>query len=219
MNESYELLIQRLVDNELDEAGRVEFLRTAEAHQELWRQTALAFVEDRIWSSVVLRQSDKTACRPHGAGTGKVSIGGPGPWWRRYGPPLMMTAAAVFLVFSLALRFNPATPAGLPQTPPAVAGGFAGSGSDTTAGPGQRLASQPLSLQVEDGLEVPIYEDRELFREELKRWFRLDPRLVQRFEQAGLQLQPEISYLTGSSQDGRPLIVPIQRFYVTNIGQ
>ena len=223
MNEKHELIIQRMVDNELDETQRAEFLKLADTQPELWRQAALAFVEDRVWSSVVSSKPiagesvlDSSA-RP---GKEKVLVTRGQPWWLKYGPPLMITAASVLVVLSLALRFNP-----VERTPgPAPVADFAQQTEPPTEleslGPqGSQLASQPMRLQVNEKFDVPVYEDREQFRSELQRLSQLKPGLLERFQNAGYDVQPDIQYIRGNSQDGRSFIVPIQRFQIRRMGQ
>ena len=219
MNANYEQLIQRMVDNELDESQRTEFLKLAESHPELWRETALAFVEDQIWSGAVTRQRRPVESPIPGAGTEKAAFPRRSVWWMQYGPQLMMTAASVMLVLSLALRFNP-----VPQLPgPAPDAAVARSAPETppsaSLGPGGQLVSQPLRLQVNDSFDVPIYEDEARFREELQRLSQLDPATLKRFQQAGYQVRPDIQYLQGNSQDGRSFIVPVQRLQIRRMGQ
>ena len=57
MNPELEIAVQRLVDNELTKQQLAEFLRQAEADPQLWRMATLAFVEDRVWSSVANQRS------------------------------------------------------------------------------------------------------------------------------------------------------------------
>ncbi len=45
--------LQRLVDGELDSKQRREFLMAMDNDPKLWREVALAFVEDRIWRTDV----------------------------------------------------------------------------------------------------------------------------------------------------------------------
>lgn len=222
MNPNHKQMIQRLVDNELNENQRTELLKLAEAHPELWRQTALAFVEDQVWSGVMGRAADPADRSKesviHRAGTEKAMVRGRRSWWLRYGPQLLMTAASVLLVLSLALRFNP-----VQQTPgPAPQGSVAKMAPTTppgSLGPGGQLVSQPLRLQVNDNVDVPVYEDRDRFRSELQRLSQLDPATLKQFQEAGYLVQPDIQFVRGNSQDGRAFIVPIQRLQIRRVIQ
>ena len=224
MNEKHELMIQRMVDDELDENQRAEFLKLADTNPELWRETALAFVEDRVWSSVVSEPASsesKLAATSNGKPEREAPAARRRPWWWQYGPQLMMTAALVMFVFALSLRFNP-----VDRSPGAPSDGDIARNNDPITEPeespgpgGSQLVSQPMRLQVNDNFDVPVYEDPQRFREELQRLTHLDPGLLKRFEEAGYQVVPDIQYITGNSQDGRSFIVPIQRFQVRRLGQ
>ena len=170
MNETHELMIQRLIDNELDEQGRREFLNQAELNPELWRLTTLAFVEDRIWSSVVqertdprsIIETDNKAAVVGGAGTERVStvstIAVQKPWWLRYGPQLLMTAASFLFVLALALRFNPVEEPSAGSTSDDVVSGTPDLNDEAAPLPplpplgpdGSQLVSQPYSLRLNE---------------------------------------------------------------------
>lgn len=51
--ETFEIKLQRLTDAEMTDADRREFLRSIDERPELWREVALAFVEEQIWASEV----------------------------------------------------------------------------------------------------------------------------------------------------------------------
>jgi len=134
---------------------------------------------------------------------------------------MLMTAASVLFVFSLALRFNPvdgssgtsAREAGVvqPAKPPIQ--------KDNLGPDGSQLVSEPYRLQLNDGLEFPIYEDQDRFRKELQRVRELGPDLLQRFRDAGYHVEPDVRYITGNSKDGRSILLPIQSFQVRRLGQ
>ena len=240
MNEKHELMIQRLVDNELDEQGRTEFLRQAESNPELWRQAVLSFVEDCVWSSTVgftgssnqagtNSKTNQTAAgdsiAKDGAGTENVVTTRQKPWWLQYGPQLMMTAASVLFVLTLALQLNPVgnrnaanddlvanrspeSPSTEERTDP----------KDPLGPSGSQYASEPYRVRMND-VEVPVYEDPSRFRQEILKAGELDPAVLERFQQAGLRVQPDFRYIAGRLGDGRSVLVPVQSFRVKRIGQ
>ena len=220
MNQKHEQMIQRLIDNELNEQDRAEVLKYAEQHPELWRQISLAFVEDRVWSSFVSADSNQTAAVVDEAGTGKTSTARRRPWWLQYGPQLMMTAASVLFVLTLALQLNP-----VDRRPgPAPSGGSmaqkpdSGLPADDLIRDGEQLVSEPYRLQMGD-MELPVYDDRGRFEQELQRIQELDPAMARRFLDAGYHIQPDVHYITGALPDGRRVVMPVQRFQVIRIGQ
>ena len=161
-------MIQRMVDDELDEIQRAEFLKYAEANPRVWRETALAFVEDRVWSSAMIEQTSGTNERFQGAGTHKLSPVRRKSYWSQYGSQLLITAATVLLVFSLALRFNPVDHSSNPSSSDGMIVQPAQPPADRdNLGPeGSQLAVQPLRLHVNENFDVPIYEDVVRFRQE-----------------------------------------------------
>ena len=241
MNETHELMIQRLIDNELDEQGRREFLNQAELNPELWRLTTLAFVEDRIWSSVVqertdprsIIETDNKAAVVGGAGTERVStvstIAVQKPWWLRYGPQLLMTAASFLFVLTLALRFNPVEEPSAGSTSDDVVSGTPDSNDEAAPLPplpplpplgpdGSQLVSQPYSLRLNE-TDFPVFDDPEQFQAEIKRVGQLDPVVVERFQSAGYQIYPDVRYIAGRLTDGRRVVLPVQSFRIGRMGQ
>lgn len=132
----------------------------------------------------------------------------------------MMTAASVLFVLTLALRFNPVdhstgpapTNGSVAQTPEKS------SPSDGLVPEGSRLVNEPYRLQMDD-MELPVFDDLNQFEAELQRIRQFDPALVQRFQEAGYYIQPDVRYITGTLSDGRQVIMPVQRFQVIRIGQ
>ena len=225
---SIEQTISRLVDNELSAAQRAAFVRQADDQPELWRETALALIEDRVWSSVFEEQAGDSAPTrresrlPIASGTRKP--GSDNNWWQRNVPRLMLTAAAVMLALTVALRFNP-----VDRTPRGLDGGaVAGPATplpDSTANPptpGNTLAvnQEPYMLQMDDDLQVPLYQSFGPMHEELAQLdLSVDPIVQQEFLRAGYQVQPHIKYITGNAPDGRSFVVPVQSYRVRRFVQ
>ncbi len=226
---SVEQTISRLVDNELDAEQRAEFVRQADASPELWRETALAFIEDRVWGVAFEGQADSDSAQhresrlPSEARTGKQRGGT--NWWRHNVPRLMLTAAAVLFALTVALRLNPVdrSPGGLESGPVASQPpAQMPDSSVNTPTPGNTLAvnQEPYMLQMDDNVQVPLYQSFDPMKKELARLdLSLDPITQQQFLQAGYQVQPHINYITGNAPDGRSFIVPVQSYRVRQFVQ
>ena len=104
-NLEHDLQIQRLIDGELSRPEVQQLLRTANSQPELWRELAVAFVEDRIFASESRRFSQdegrdlepasSPAATPLAAGGMPGSMAKPTSAWRNTG--LWLSAAAMML--------------------------------------------------------------------------------------------------------------------------
>ncbi len=233
--------IQRLVDNELGESEVAKFLQLADQNPELWRQISLAFVEDQAWSSFmnspladkVSEKADWQVGQNDGVGTEPTSLPRPAKsnpvsssqtTWSKFGPQLLMTAAAVLFVLTLALRFNPveSSPGPTPDHP--FSGDIAkndDSSSIASLGHEQaKLASEQVPYRLQTGdVEIPIYEDQQLLQTELQRMTQLTPDIVLQLRNAGYSVSPQISYIGGQLPDGRQIVMPVQQFQIDRFGQ
>ncbi len=202
-----EQTIQRLVDNQLDDQQRARFLQIAERQPELWRQLALAFIEEQVWSTAIGRSADADSRWPAGPGvdrTGRHLARGDVSRHRK--PWLLALAAATLLALTVAIRMAvlPGSPRPVdPVTMP------------LTGLPSSQLVSseQPYMLQMNDHLQVPLYQGLTPLRDHMARQEpQLDPTWQEFCQVAGLQVRPDVRYITGSAPDGRSFVVPVQQY-------
>jgi hypothetical protein len=74
---------------------------------------------------------------------------------------------------------------------------------------------EPYMLQFNDHVEVPLYPRPEADPQEFVASLdSLDPVLREQLANAGLEVQPDIRFITGQVPDGRPFIVPVQQLRI-----
>lgn len=240
MNPENEIAVQRLVDNELNEQEVAEFLQRAESDSQLWRMATLAFLEERVWSSVACETSRTTTALStndaptptvatpaelNGAGTNvdrELSPRTHSLRWKRYAGQLLVTAALVFLALNIALRFNPVEP---DSGKAASADNDSTNGqlaeSDRSADPAMSLennqnlvSAEPYQLQLDDSTTVPLVytDDESMLRAMQDERVQVDPTFRRQMLDFGYQVKPRIRYMSGQADDGRSFIVPVQSF-------
>ncbi len=203
-----EQTIQRLVDNQLTDLQRRQLLLTAEQQPELWRQLAVAFIEDRVWSAAIagppagqswlhadeLPPADKPSLEQPTTSLFQK------PWW-------IALAAAALLTLTVAVR--------LAVEPDAAAVGPAPPGVTQVPPGNPAAADQPYMLQVNDNLQVPLYQELNPLREHLTRVDpQSDPALQGILRNPGLSIRPDVRYIRGIAPDGRSFVVPVQQFRI-----
>jgi hypothetical protein len=203
----FEQTIQRLVDHQLDQSARTQFLLAAEGRPELWKQLAIAFVEEQVWRETIPGMDTIPGSHSRiGNKSLRDSLSRPAdrsvrfPFFR---PLSLALAAMLLLALTVAVRL-----ATLPED----------SQRDevTASSPRTNLVSnEPYMLQMDDRLKIPLYQHMEPMRESLAGFgARIDPDLQQHFRSAGLELRPNVRYITGNAPDGRSFIIPVQQIRV-----
>ena len=226
MNQNQELTIQRLIDGELTHRERSDFLSSIDRHPDIWRELALAFVEDQVWDDFSRQSIAELSAHPPRyeneskmADLGISAVNGkqqnfdsqirpskPTSWLNKYGPRLMLTAAATMLALTIAIRFD------------AGWTGFQKNQVLDTAqeidrlpnqrGRDTRLASdEPYMFQLGDNEPVPLYSEFDQMTDSISRSpIQITPELQKQFFDAGYQLQ---RFISGQDSNGRSFIVPI----------
>jgi len=230
-NLEHDLQIQRLIDGELSRSEIQQLLRTANSQPDLWRELAVAFVEDRIFASEsrrfsqgegrVLEPAASPAAIPPAAGGMPGSIAKSASSWRNAG--LWLSAAAMMLC-AAGLGFLAGRDQGANQTP-AGANVLAGSadGSDSN----QVAATGPYMFQLLDdkGQPIPNTTVPLLFEADAQR-LGYDParaaipaEVQSQFRRAGLELEPEVKYIKGRFPGGPQFTVPYSDLKIRSYGQ
>ena len=221
-----ELQIQRLVDGELTRPQIQQLLRAAEAEPALWRELAVAFVEDRILANEARQYARDEAVLPAGASglsrydhmNPTAEQHGSSSAWRSAG---LWLAAAAMLLCAAGLGFL-AGQGGKPQAPSDLLAGNASSGRE-------RRSDQngPYTFQLVDNQGQPIPNAvLPLLTEEAAAQLGYDPSratipaaLQSEFRRAGYELQPEIKFIEARMNDGRRLSLPYSDLKIRSYGQ
>ena len=226
--------LDRLVDGELTEAQRRELLLALERQPDGWRRCALAFLEAQEWKRSL--GALRAAAAPAQAATPPrraLPLG-------RFGTLAAMAAtfvAAVGLVLAVqgwrsrgagrpggetVARVQPQTPRNesLPPGGPALAGQVPP--ANGAPGPWQRVR-----LSLPDGpqgpgadIELPACE-----REQIdEAWLSslpatMPPEVLQALQRAGYEVQRQQRLLPLPMEDGRRLVVPVERVNVRYVGR
>lgn len=248
MSELNRLQIQRLVDGELGRQQIRQLLLTAESDPGLYRQIALAMVEDRILQQELNHPEGIAWAGRVGAGSGvpatpqgsslesgspvRLRSGGAGLWGR--GASFLAMAAALLVMTWVGYRAGQqrSMQSGLPgellaqQSPPLIQP-EAEAGAMDRPGPGPSplesyapYRMQMVSNEGQASEEIPVMPISMAREMGLKYEPSPVPQEIQsQFNRRGYRVQPEIQYIHGRLPDGRELVVPFQKNRVTPWGQ
>jgi hypothetical protein len=215
-----EIQLQRLVDGVLDDGQRREFLAGLDRTPELWREVALAFVEEQILRAQVggVDESGKRhESRPRVATVPA--------WSARARLSLLAVATGLLLVLGLGFlcgqqyarsRPMPASEALVDNGQPDTSQSAMAERSETDDGSPSADDLEPspafrLRLAHQDGnaVELPVFEQSQL---DHLPWDRTDPAVIRELNrtlvQRGLRADMETEYLSGWLEDGRQIVVP-----------
>jgi hypothetical protein len=230
-NLEHDLQIQRLIDGELSRPEIQQLLRTASSQPELWRELAVAFVEDRIFASESRRFSQdegrdlepaaSPAATPLAAGGMPGSLAKPTSAWRNTG--LWLSAAAMMLC-AAGLGFfagrGQAGNQGFAETN-LIASSNGGNASNQVGGSGPYM----FQLLDEQGQPIPNTTVPLLFEADAQRLgydparAAIPPEVQSRFRRAGLELEPEVKYINGRFPGGAKIKVPYSDLKIRSYGQ
>jgi|GEM_PF-6698376 len=244
MTDTKQLMIQRLVDGELDRQQVRNLLHQAESESVMYRQIALAMVENQIWEKEICQlESADDAGNPvagseHSGDAGQVHAG-PRPSdnagrprvmpWRK-GPAFLALAMTTLLMTWLGYSAG-FWQSGMNRNSPDMNSGsslnVAGSRGAGVASVDPYSQYSPYRMQMvsnDSGLGsgeefpvIPISTARELgVQYELTQ---PSGELQRRLNSQGYELQPEIQYIRGHIDDGRQVIVPVGRMQLRQWGQ
>ncbi len=233
-----EMQIQRLVDGQLSRPQIQQLLKAAERQPEMWRELAVAFVEDRILAGEARRFASGLARSGTHFETDSAandlttspSIPRRAHGWRSAG--LWLSAAAMLLCSAglgfLAGRGGPASNLGAGNL---SAGNLAGSPlvaeQSTAQGAGRPQPTAPYTFQLVDNQGQPIpHAALPLFTEETAAQLgynpvraAIPPQLQSEFRRAGYELEPEIKFIEGRMNDGRRVTFPYSDLKLRSYGQ
>jgi hypothetical protein len=208
-------MLDLLVDGELPDAQRRGLLNALEREPGGWRRCALAFLEAQCWGRELRTMTrDPAAASP-------VIHARPRHWWiLSSGGAMLALAASVFLAFGLGLGTHALlTPgAGEPRFHDLAGGSASGFG---TARPGLKSDGNNVTLVVDgpDGapspVKLPLVDQRQL--EAGWPWNRPSPLpadVLQALERMGNQVRQQRELVPYQLEDGRRVVVPVDRIEV-----
>lgn len=204
--ESEELRLQRFVDDEMSHEEERDFLRVAEKQPSVWREVALAFVEDRRWRRELESYGAQDSESPPAAAVPLRPL------------RVRFTAVAALLAISGAVfgywlggQASRWVPSDAPSLQAASETGAAGDGDAERKAGGYRLR---LLAGLPEGdartLELPVATPEEVFErlahsERATKQFDLPPEWKAR----GYTADWRTGLVTGDLGDGRQLLVPV----------
>jgi hypothetical protein len=215
-----ESCLQRLVDGALSEGERREFLVGVDQRPELWREVALAFVEEQIWRheiAAALRCGDADECKSRPVRRAAASK----RTWS------MVSALAIGLLAMLAVGFQLGRWQSRSHQVAAPMVEHAGSGESENDAhavtPDPKSPESPLQdpddqspeyrimlPQVEGQIvDLPIYDESQI---DTASWEGERPVIVEvlneRLSRRGYRADWQTRFLTGRLDDGRQVVVP-----------
>lgn len=223
---SEEELLDRLVDDELDDAQRRELLTALEQKPDGWRRCALAFLEAQCWRrefrQLASRKAEK-AKTAEGERPAPAPRTPPAP--RRshgWGATVLAMAASFLLALGLSyqMRFG---------SDNATNGPGAGDLADSSARSGQRSpADDPWRMVTLAGndssgnpqsVELPAREKRQLDPS----WWQgqaipMPPEMLQALKNSGHEVEQSRQLMPVPLRDGRKLVVPVDQVDVHYVG-
>jgi hypothetical protein len=229
MTDARQIQLQRLVDGQLSRPHIKQMLTEAQSNNELWRDIAVAFVEDQIFEREVclsVAEPSKTSdCPIDSRASGSQSNGS------MYSHLRWMTAATLLVALSLGFvvgRFNstgigPGGSVGREFVVNQPVNSWDVRGDDD--GPTQIKA--PFSAQVVDNEGNVMSRQRiPLIPESMAREYGVNfspeevPQSVQsQFNRVGYEIKPNVEYYEGRTNDGRVVVMPVQNYKVRSYGQ
>lgn len=218
MSAERDLSIQRLVDGQLNRDQTRQLLQTAQTQPELWREIAVAYVEDQIFAS----QSRQFAHQELGVPRKALPRAARRSWSpaaSRWGVHL---STAAMLLVAIGLGFLLGRNELMPP-----AGRSASDSPNRMAQSPPSSSTSPYVLQLVDNQGVPIPEAAyPVFTEEeaqrlgyRRKPLEIPPSLQNQFRKAGWELEPETKIVEYELDDGRRLALPLRNIKLRSYGQ
>ena len=214
-----ETRLQRLVDGALNEDERRALLAGLEERPELWREVALAFVEEQIWQHEIACVQHCDDARPD-----QTPCVVPTKTSRRSWVTMLALSVSLFVMLAVGFQLGEWRSSTQRVAAPIVdepGGDEDEAGTIDSADPEiqdspwrgtDNLASDyRLVLPHEEGqiVEMPVYEESQF---DAASWEYGDPVIVEelnkRLSRRGYRADWQTEYLTGRLDDGRQLVVP-----------
>ena len=210
MNESYELEIQRLIDLQLDGPARRELLGAAEKDPEIWRDIALAFVEQQVWQDQI-RKDEATRDRQAESAVAPSLHKPVRDSSTTLASRWLLMAAGVLFAATLLMQWESYWRTTAPSSSSVAEQEETPHESEHPS----NYASQPYTLELGNDRRTKLYDHQNLeaMLKELKK-FPVDSQMQQQFAKAGFELTPDIQFYIGEASDGRQMIVPVQRLHI-----
>jgi hypothetical protein len=223
-------MLDRLVDGRLDANEYVELLLRLESLPDGWRRCALAFLETQAW------RQDMGALRRDASTPKSTSIGSSSPAGRIRTWQLLLAVAASFLI-ALGLgnmigRRDLAASRPVPDRAPVVTNVPVATDSRKVSAPADNHASAETFAQGDTeqqweaspdaeapAWEIPVYDwaPQNAWRltEDSSA---IPPQLIRVLEALGTRVQRQRNLLPLETEDGRQVVVPIERVEITPVG-
>lgn len=229
MNDARQIQLQRLVDGQLNRQHIKQMLTEAQSHNELWRDIAVAFVEDQIFEREVCLSVSEAASKP-AAGPSDINAADNSSSWLTYGRLRWITAATLLLALSLGFiagRFNSR----------GVGSGRVGNdiASIQPAGVERSISDDNGLTQIKAPFSARLVDNQgramsdqgiPLITESMAREYGYKynpaevPQSVQsQFNRVGYEIKPNVEYYKWRTSDGRIVEVPVQNYMVQSYGQ
>ena len=226
----HELQLQRLVDGQLDRSQIQQLLRKAQQHPELWQQIATAFVEDQIWKVEIGERFSATAESTEISDLNEVGKPHPGkphpsanaenhaqPFAKGLKWALSLAAATLIGLWignqfgdniSNEGRSDIVSVGDAVDTDPELTSNQAVDQVDDAP----RVTFQPVEhLSIGDLGQVPLYNLADAQKMGLSfAESEIPKQLVERYERQGYRLQQDTQYISGRTQNGRQVLVPVR---------
>ena len=229
MTDARQIQLQRLVDGQLNRQHIKQMLTEAQSHNELWRDIAVAFVEDQIFEREACLSVSEAASKP-AMGTSDVGAASNQPSLLTYDRLRWITAATLLLALTLGFvagRFN-SIENGSGQVGNEIVsnqpvGALRVPGDDN----GLMQIKAPFSVQLVDsegramsGQKIPLLTESMAREYGYKYNPEEVPQSVQsQFNRVGYEIKPNVEYYKGRTSDGRIVEMPVQNYKVQSYGQ
>lgn len=227
MNLIEPLQLQRLVDGELDLDETRRLLQLAEGEPAAWRRIATTFVENRIWQSEFVDQSETEPENP-ARHTGDLKLQStanvpvPRSWWMSLAASVALALSVGFLIgqrnhvsnneVARADTDQIADSTGTNPVPFALA-------QAEQQGTGLDLNPAVYHMQLQDrngnqylDSEIPLYVAKQNDDLRLLQDAKLPDSIRQQASDSGYQVQQGIRYVSGRLDDGRQFVIPIRNY-------
>jgi hypothetical protein len=220
-----------LVDGELSEAERRELLTVLERKPGGWRHCALAFLEAQCWKQAIGPIAPSVAAEPSATAVPSRPAAARRPWLGRHIGTLLAMAASFLIALSVGTQLPELwngrnrtivpTPGPVADRQPAETPKIVLPRADPNAG-----AWRTVTLSMPEGpqgngqsIELPACERTSID----PAWVQnlpptVTPELLQRLQQSGYQVRQRRGLLPLEMNDGRQLVVPVDRVEVQYVG-
>jgi hypothetical protein len=197
-NSDADHLVDRLVDGELPEVERREFLQRLDSEPDGWRRCALAFLEAQSWREAFMPLTGPALATPTNAHA--TAREGPAPSFRGWQCIGLLTGLAAGLAVAFALGWTLHGASAIPTTDDDVA---------SAEEPVAPSSQEPRGMTVAELPKLSSQPDESS---------RLEDQIVKEWEWRGYQAAAQERLVSLQLSDGRKLQVPVQEVRLRHVG-